>query len=543
MLLTPAFVLPAGAQTPDPSGSATFVVLLDGTRVGAETVTIRRVGDEWLVSGNGLLQPPLDISTMRFELRYRPDWQPVQLAIESAVRGQPMALTSSFGLTTANNTMTQGDQRGANAQQITPRTAIVPNNFFAGYESVAVRLPTMAVGDRLSVYVPPVGETTITVTQITPRRVSIGDRTLELREFLLTAINSSGAIPLEMWVDERGRMARLVIPTASLVVIRDDLANVMAREERLSVAGDEDVFIGAPGFSLGATSTPPAGVTGRAPAVVLVAGPGPQDRDFLTHGVPLYAQLAQALSAAGYRVVRYDSRGVGRSGGRAESSRMQEYTDDVLAVVNWLRRRDDVDRNRIAVIGYGDTGPIALSAAARTNQIAGVALLNAPGRTGRDVTLERQELALEASQVPEVQRATRLAMQATVLDAVTTGKGWDAIASEIRTQADTPWFRSWLLFNPADAVRRIQRPLLVVHGALDTEVPPAHASAIETLGKARKNRPETFTQANVLPGINHLLQQATTGRVDEYGTIESRTIAPSVIDALTNWLGGTVPSR
>lgn len=539
-----AVAIPAFAQqTPDPTGSSTFIVLLDGTRIGAETVTIRRVGDDWLVSGNGLLQPPLDISTMRFELRYGPDWQPVQFAMESSLRGQPMALASSFGLTTANNTMTQGDQRGANAQQITPRSAVVPNNFFAAHESVAVRLPTMAVGDRLAVYVPPSGETTITVAQITPRRVSIGDRTLELREYVLTAMNSSGAIPLEMWVDERGRMARLVIPTASLVVIRDDLANVMAREERLSVEGDEDVFVGAAGFSLGATSTPPTGVTGRAPAVVLVSGPGPQDRDFLTHGVPLYAQLAQALSAAGYRVVRYDSRGVGRSGGRAESSRMQEYTDDVLAVVNWLRRRDDVDRNRIAVIGYGDTGPIALSAAGRTNQIAGVALLNSPGLSGREVTLERQELALAASQVSEAERTNRLAMQARVLDAVTTGKGWDLITSEIRTQADTPWFRSWLLFNPADAVRRIQRPLLVLHGALDTEVPPAHAAALETLGKARRNRPETLTQVSVLPGVNHLLQPATTGRADEYATIESRTIAPSVIDTLTTWLESVVPAR
>lgn len=534
---------PAAAQAPDPSGSSTFIVLLDGTRVGTETVSIRRAGSEWLVSGNGLVQPPLDISTMRFELRYGLDWQPLQLAMEAALRGQPMAMTTSFGLTTATNALTRGDQRGGNTQQITPRAAVVPNNFFAAYESVAVRLPSMAVGDRLPVYVPPSGETSMTVTHITPRRVSLSDRTLELREYLLTAINSSGAIPVEMWIDARGRLARLVMPTASLVVIREDLANVLAREERLAVEGDDDVFIGRPGFSLGGTITPARDVTGRAPAVILAAGPGPQDRDYLTYGMPLYAHLAQSLSRAGYTVVRYDSRGTGRSGGRAESARMQEYVDDVLGIVNWLRDRDDIDRDRIAVVGYGDTGPIALGAAARTGRIARVAVINSPGRGGRDVTLERQSLALAAAEVPESERANRLAMQAIVLDAVTSGKGWERTTEEVRRQADTPWFRSWLLFDPADVVRRIERPILILHAALDSEVPPAHAEALAELARARRNRPDAFTQAVVLPGINHLLLPATTGSQEEYATVEPRVPSPSAIEALTTWLGSTIAPR
>lgn len=534
---------PASAPAADPSGSSTFVVLLDGTRVGTETVSITRAGNEWLVSGNGLIQPPLDISTMRFEVRYGPDWQPLQLAIEAALRGQPMAMTTSFGLTTATNALTRGDQRGSNTQQITPRAAVVPNNFFAAYESVAVRLPALGVGDRLPVYVPPSGETSVTVTHINPRRVSLSDRTLELKEYLLTAINSAGAIPLEMWVDDRGRLARLVMPTASLVVIREDLANVLAREERLSVEGDDDVFIGRPGFSLGGTITPARGVAGRAPAVILVAGPGPQDRDYVTHGMPLYAQLAQALSQAGYTVVRYDSRGTGRSGGRAESARLQEYVDDVLGVVNWLRDRRDIDRDRIAVVGYGDTGPIALGAAARTGRIARVAVINSPGLTGREVTLERQRLALEAANVPESERANRLAMQTIVLDAVTSGEGWERATDEVRRQADTPWFRSWLLFDPADVVRRIERPVLILHGAVDSEVPPAHAEALAELGRARRNRPDAFTQTIVLPGINHLLLPATTGSQEEYATIEPRTPAPAAIEALTTWLGATIASR
>ena len=527
----------------DPSGSSTFVVLLDGTRIGTETVDITRAGNEWIVSGTGVVLAPLDLSTMRFEMRYGLDWQPQRMAMEASLRGTPLAINTTFGLTTATNAMTQGDQRGNSTHQITPRSVVIPNNFFGAYESLALRLLPLSTGDRLPIYVPPAGETTVTVLQISPRRVSLADEsTLELREYLLTIMNSSGAIPLEMWVDSRGRMARLVMPTASLVVIRDDLANVLAREERLSVEGDDDVFIGAKGFSLGATVTVPPSLEGRGPAVILVAGPGPQDRDHLSYGVPLYAQMARALSQAGYIVVRYDARGVGRSGGRAESARMDEYADDVVSVVEWLRRREDVDRDRIGIVGYGDAGFIALTAARRTDRIHAVALINSPGLTGREVTLERQSLALADTSLSETERQSRLEMQKQVLDAVTTGRGWETIAEEVRAQADTPWFKSWVAFEPNEMIRRMRQPILILHGGLDTEVPLAHARQLEEFSETR-DRAEATTQATILPGINHLMLKATTGRVDEYPTLQPRAIAPEVTSALTDWLAEALVAR
>jgi len=539
-----AQAVPPPPPAPDPSGAATFVVLLEGTRIGTESVTISRVGNEWIVAGSGLVQPPLDLSTMKFEMRYGLDWQPQRMVLEAARRGAPLAINTSFGLTTATNILTQGGQRANNSHQVTPRAVVIPNNFFGAYESLAVRLISMSRGDQLPVYVPPVGETTATVSQVGARRVSLADgRTLELREYILSLMNSSGAIPIEMWIDERGRMARLVMPTASLVVIRSDLANVLAREERLAVEGDDDVFIGATGFSLGGTLTKNPATTGRAPAVVLVSGPGPQDRDYLSHGIPLYAQLARSLSAAGYIVVRYDARGMGRSGGRAESSRMQEYTDDVVSVVEWLRRRPDVDRDRIALVSYGDTGAIALSAGRRTDRVGAVALINTPGRTGREVTMERQALALDATSLPDTEKQNRLALQARVLDAVVTGNGWDLITDEIRSQADTPWFKSWLLFDPAEMIRRMGQPILALHGALDTELPLAHARRIETLGRERTNRPQTHTAAVVVAGVNHLMLPATTGRVDEYSSIEPRVISSDLTKQLTTWLGTALTAQ
>ena len=121
---------------------------------------------------------------------------------------------------------------------------------------------------------------------------------------------------------------------------------------------DADVSIQANGFNLAGTLTTPPGVAGRLrhPAVVLVGGPLPADRDESIDGVPVFAQLAKSLADAGMIVVRYDRRGGGQSGGRTETATMTDYADDLSAVVKWLSKRDDVDDRRLVVAGRGDGG-------------------------------------------------------------------------------------------------------------------------------------------------------------------------------------------
>lgn len=532
------------AQDPsDPSGSATFVILLAGSRIGTESVSITRTPTGWLVSGAGRLQPPYDLTTNKFETTYGADWQPQQFSLEASMRGQPITIATTFGLTTATSELRQGVQRAAATQQVSPRSVVLPNNFFGAYELLAVRLATAPVGTRLPIYVAPSGESTVTVAQVSTRRVSLGERSLELREVVLTVNNPSGAMPVELWIDPRGRLARMVMPTSGVVAIREDLATVMAREERARHARDEDVFVGVDGFSLGATMTLPAPAAPKAPAIVLVSSPGPHDRDYISYGVPVFAQLAGALADAGYLVIRYDARGTGRSGGRGETASINEYATDVVNIVRWLRKRKDVDERRVTLLGYGDNGPVALLAASREKSIAGVVLVASPGRNGRDVTVEQQQQSLGRLQISDADKANRLNLQARVMDAVLSGKGWDNIPDDVRAQADTLWFKSWLQYDPAVTLKRVEQPLLIVHGTLDAETPPAHASRLETLSRERSKVPPTHTQLRLLAGINHLLMAAKTGTVDEYTLLESRTVSPEVGKTIADWLGTTAVRR
>jgi pimeloyl-ACP methyl ester carboxylesterase len=543
--LTTASAAVTARQTPDPAGSSTFLVLVGGTRVGTETVSLTRSGSGWLLSATGRLQVPFDLTTNAFEVAYASDWQPQRLSLDALVRGQALMLTTTFGLTSATDDVTQGAQHGTFTHQVTPRAIVLSSNVFSAYEALAIRVAGVPVGSRIPLYIAPSGETNAVVDDVTPRRISVGAETIDVRAYRLTIAGSSGAVPVELWVDARGRLARLALPTSSVVVLRDDLASVMAREETVRNPDDEEAFVGANGFSLGATLTHPAsaparaGAPARAPAVVLVSGPGPQDRDYNVYGVPIFGQLAGALARAGQIVVRYDVRGVGRSGGRAESARLAEYSEDVVNIVSWLRRRKDVDADRIVIVGYGNAAPIAMLAASRDKHIDGLALLAAPSGTGREITLAEQQRVLAHIAIPAAAKSSRLALQTRVLDAVLSGKGWDALPDDVREQADTAWFKSWLEFDPAEAFKRMKQPVLVVQGALDMEVPADAAASLAALARsARPKLPATATRTVIVDGVNHLLVPAATGATDEYPTLHDRTISPDVVRALTEWLAG-----
>ena len=514
-----------------------------GVRIGTELVNLTSSGNGIRISASGQLAAPFDLQTNKFEMTYSTDWQPLQLQIEGALRNQTIALTTTFGLTTATNDIVQGTQRGSVTHQISPRAVVLPNNFFSAYEAMAARLGPLTQGSQIPVYVAPEAEVSATINRITPRRIVSPEGATDLRQYELTVGGGASPAVVHVWIDERARLARIEIPAASLVVIREDLATVLAREERVRNPGDEPVFIGARGFSLGATVTVPKNATGRVPAVILVGGPGRQDRDETMYGVPIFGQLAGRLAEAGFLVVRYDKRGLGQSGGRTEHAGIAEYAEDLIAIVSWLRKRNDVDSERISVVAHAEGAAVALTAAQREKRIKSLALLSAPGRTGRELSIEQQQRLLDGLKESPADAQAKIALQMKMMDAVVTGKGWETLPPELRRQADTPWFKSWLLFDPAAVISRIDQPILIVHGQLDTIIPPAHAERLEALARGRRNVPAESNRKVIVPGMNHLLLAAKTGEVDEYESLTPKTISPDVTSAIVDWFKLTTVRR
>jgi hypothetical protein len=524
----------AAAQSQPSPGTSTFFVMQNGVRVGTERVTLSRNAGGWLISSTGQLAAPFNLQTNKFEVRYASDWQPQSIAIEALVNGQLLLLTTTFGLTTATSEVVQSGQKASATRDVTPRTIALPSNFFAGYEALAAWLGTSTVGTRLPVFLAPSAEVGAVVQKITPRFITTPDGEMDIRQFDVTLETPSGPLAMEVWIDAGSRLARVVIAATGIAAVRDDLASVMAREDKVRNRGDEDLFIPGNGFNLAATVTKPA-AGGKAPVVILVPGAGPEDRDYSLHGVSIFGRLAGALADAGFFVIRYDKRGIGQSGGRVETAGIQEYAEDVQRVVQWVRRRDDVDRDRIAVLGHHEGAAVAMAAADIEGRIKAVGLLAATGQTGYQAALADQARELERSTMSDVDRQERRALQQRVLDAAMTGSGWSAVPEDVRKQADTDWFRTWLRFDPDRALSRFDQPVLIVHGALDREVLADEATRLEELALRKKNR---SVQKAVVPGVNHLLVPATTGEVTEYSSLSDRALSPDVVAAIVTWLKG-----
>lgn len=499
-----------------------------------------RADGAFTISARGQVAPPIDLITTKFEMVYSADWQPRRLTIEGALRNQTLVLGTTFGLTTAISDVEQGGSRGSTTHEVSPRTVVLPPSYFAAYEVLAARLPSFQVGARFPVYIAPEGEISAMLNKVTPRRIVSPDGTTDLREYDITLNRPAMPMSVLVSVDTRSRLAKVVFGEQGYAAVREDIGTVMSREERIRNPGDTDVFIPASGFSLAATLTSPNPTSARMPAVVLVGSQGHQDRDETRYGISIFGQLAGKLADAGYVVVRFDKRGIGQSGGRPEHAGLAEYADDVLNVVGWLKRRKDVDPKRIVLISHGDGDAISLTAAGRSKDVRGVALIAASGLPGRDTVLAQQQTILNRLNSPAAERDARIAMQRRVIDAVITGKGWELIPPDVRRQAESQWFRTWLLFDPAVAIRSLSQPLLILHGELDREMPASNADQLERLGTARKRGAAATTQKAIVPGINHLLLAAKTGEPDEYDALPDQTIAPTVVAALVNWLNQTI---
>jgi uncharacterized protein len=531
------------AQTPPLSqafeGTAEFTLFISGSRVGIERVRVVRAGTTWVISSTALFGPPLNVTVNRFELKYTADWQPIELHVE-ATQTTPqgtraLGLATSFGVTTAISEITQNGVTSAKTDQISARTIVLPNNFYAAYEGLAARLAAAQPGAELPAYVAPQSEIKVAVKAIALEQISTPSGPIPSRRYSLAFQNPDGVLDVSVTIDARGRLVRLEIPSARLALVRSDLATVATRSQPIRNQNDTDVIIPATGFTLAGTMTMPPGIGRlRHPAIVLVAGSGQVERDETVAGIPIFAQLAGSLAQEGFVVLRYDKRGVGQSGGRSERATLQDYADDLTATVKWLARRQDIDPRRIAVVGHSEGGAVAMLAAAREKKISALVLLAAPGTVGSDLILEQQRHLLDEMKAPEAERQAKIELQQRIHAVVIADKGWEAIPPELRAQADSTWFRSLLLFDPAKLMPKIKQPVLILHGDLDMQVPAHHADTLAKLATTRKKAGPV--QLLHLPGINHLLVPAETGEVSEYPGLKDKTVTPAVAKAIVDWL-------
>jgi fermentation-respiration switch protein FrsA (DUF1100 family) len=321
-------------------------------------------------------------------------------------------------------------------------------------------------------------------------------------------------------------------------------------------------------FTLAGTLTMPR--TGQAfPAVVLITGSGPQDRDESVFGHRPFLVLADYLTRRGIAVLRVDDRGVGGSGGDASQATSEDFARDVLAGVEYLKTRKEIDPKRIGLIGHSEGGNIAPIAATQSGDVAFIVLMAGTGVTG-DVILEKQIAnLLKAGGADQATIDAAIQSQRRVVDVATHETDPNLAKERIRKiigefmsgldekqkqamkysdevvnaqvgMATSKWLRFFITHDPKTTLRQVKCPVLAINGALDKQVPPKeNLPAIE---QALREGGNTHFTVKELPGLNHLFQTAQTGNIDEYAKIEE-TVSPVALETVAKWIEGQAKQK
>ena len=300
--------------------------------------------------------------------------------------------------------------------------------------------------------------------------------------------------------------------------------------------------------TLAATLTIPEG-KGPFPAVLLITGSGPQDRDESLMGHKPFLILSDYLTRHGIAVLRADDRGTGQSTGVFAGATTADFATDTEAGIAYLKTRSEVNQHKIGLIGHSEGGVIAPMVAARNKDVAFIVMMAGTGVRG-DQVLEAQGEAINiANGTSPAEAARKAAKEKEVLRLVETEKDEATLDKELREklagdipegqvgaqikQITSPWFRYFLTYDPATALRKLTCAVLVINGSLDKQVLPDQN--LPAIRKALEESGNKHFEIDELPGLNHLFQTAKTGSPAEYAEIEE-TMSPVALEKMSNWI-------
>lgn len=315
------------------------------------------------------------------------------------------------------------------------------------------------------------------------------------------------------------------------------------------------------GITLAGTLTLPPG-NALSPVVLLISGSGPQDRNETIYNHRPFLVLADYLTRQGIAVLRVDDRGVGESTGDFSQATSVDFASDVLAGIEYLKTRKEINPKQIGLIGHSEGGLIAPMVAVKSADVAFIVLMAGTGLTGEEILYLQGALISRAMGVSEEDITKNRQFNEKIFSVIKEEKDkkmaeeelrqifmadWEKMSDEKKEQMGdpevflkaqlqnllSPWLKFFLTYDPKPTLSKVKCPVLAINGEKDLQVPPKeNLSAIEEILKSGGNQSYTIKE---LPGLNHLFQTAQTGLPAEYVKIEE-TISPVALKIVGDWI-------
>ena len=342
---------------------------------------------------------------------------------------------------------------------------------------------------------------------------------------------------LRVHVSPSGQFLGGVVPSQAVRFVRDASAPRPTAE-----AIDYSAPVGAPyraedvrvrnegaSLALAGTLTLPAVSSGtRVPAVVLISGSGPQDRDAAAPGLRgwrPFRQIADTLSRRGIAVLRLDDRGVGGSDRGSPDATTMDLAGDIRAAVAYLRTRPEIDGSRIALVGHSEGAQIAPIVAADDPALRAIVMVAGPSRVGRAISDAQVAQMFDEQGLTGARRDSMVKANDTARDSLV---------------AKNAWVRFWMSYDPLPVVKRVRVPVLILQGATDRQVTADQAEELAAAARSGGNRDVTV---RVFPDMNHLLVQDPVGAYGGYAKLASMDVRKDFLGALADWLGQRLAPR
>jgi uncharacterized protein len=295
---------------------------------------------------------------------------------------------------------------------------------------------------------------------------------------------------------------------------------------------------------------------GPFPAVSLITGSGPQDRDEQLFGHKPFLVIADALTQRGIAVLRCDDRGVARSTGAFGLATTYDFVDDALAEVAFLRARPEIDARHVGLVGHSEGGSVAPIAAAQSKDVAFVVMLAGMGVPGDELLYLQNAAMMKVAGQSDADIRRRIELLRKQFAIASTEKNYAAVAKELQALQEalpenerpkprdavmqltatlefltSPWGRAFLSFDPRPHLKKVKVPVLALNGERDLQVPPKE-NLREIAAALKGNRDATVKE---LPELNHLFQHCKTGAPTEYGRIDE-TFSPAALELVGDFI-------
>ena len=365
----------------------------------------------------------------------------------------------------------------------------------------------------------------------------------------------AGAIGVSVLVDDAGRVMHVAVPGQNARAVREEYQRTVDDAKSSasvvpvgSAEPAQPATAAAPGCFdqaivvdsgenvrlAGTLTLPSAGLDqgARYPAVLLISGSGPQDRDGNTppsYMTNIFRRMAERLAAAGIAVLRYDDRGVGASTGNFESAGLFDLAGDARAMAASLKRHPSIDPSRIAVVGHSEGACVASMLASVDAQIAACVIMAGASTTLDALMIEQIEYQATFDELDEASRS----MAADLLPAVKQfvqdardGKGSSVVPGNLQ------WLREHMQIDPVGQVRAVRAPILIVQGEKDLKVKPYHAEVLAEAARSAGNRSVAVVR---LPNTTHEFLEWPYGNPG-FDPMDPMRIVEGLFEAVEGWL-------